>query len=222
MGFKSLKHLDLSDCDISGLLPASLTFSFHLQHLNFSGNPRLSGKLPDLWGRLTDLQVVDVSDSGVSGPLPEAWATMQKLKVFRASKCKPGVSGQLPQSWGFLEKLEVLDVSGAQLTGTLPAVWADSTALAARAAGILKRVTEQVAQPSTVLLEMDQAWMQEAARAMGESSIAQLQTRARSQRSAKLGTLQLQELRLSGNELTGQLPGDWAALKQLQVCVFSP
>lgn len=217
--FKTLQHLDLSDCAISGALPASLASAFSLQHLNLSGNPQLSGTLPEAWAGLIDLQVVDVSGCGVSGTLPESWATLQQLRVFKASDNKPGVSGQLPETWGLLGKLEVLDVNGAHLSGTLPAIWADSAAMAASSGAMLAEAAQQTAEaavnPSST--DPDALKVQRVARATADVAVKNLQQAVKPRESFVLGMLNLRQLILSNNKLTGELPGKWAALKQLQV-----
>lgn len=153
-------------------------------------------------GRLSQLTEIDLTGCGVNGPLPRSWASMQELRVFKAGDNRPGVSGQLPESWGLLGSLEVLDITGAQLTGTLPAVWADSTALAARSGAIMAQAMRQIAS--------------ESASAASDDVVARMQ-QVMAKR-ARLGMLKVQELRLPGNQLSGPLPGAWAAMRGLQVC----
>lgn len=198
---KSLQHLDLSDCDMAGTLPQSLASAVSLQHVNLSGNPQLSGTLPELWGRLINLRVVDISGCGLSGVLPESWGTMQQLRQLMLGHNRPGVSGKLPESWGFMGNLELLDITGAQLTGPLPAVWADSAALAGRSAGGSATASQQGVAAAGVVVG---------------SSHMTVPTR-----SSKVGMYKLRELRLSNNGLSGQLPGMWASLKRLQVILIS-
>lgn len=240
--FKALQHLDLSDCGISGPFLPSLAAAVALQHLNLSSNPKLSGPLPELWAGLTKLQELDVSGCAVTGRLPESWAAMQQLRVLRAADNKPGVSGRLPESWGMLESLEVLDVSKARLIGSLPAVWADPAAMAARAASMLMTARRRAAQLVKPIPGLSSLQMQQLVKAASDAEIVTLQRAVDARGSRKLGMMKLQQLRLSGNRLTGQLPKaysamgdlrevvldgnrltgqlpvDWAALKELQVC----
>jgi Ran GTPase-activating protein (RanGAP) involved in mRNA processing and transport len=56
-----------------------------LQDLNLSHNPRLEGKLPDYWGRLTNLQRLDLSNCGLSGKLPTTWVALQNAVSINLS-----------------------------------------------------------------------------------------------------------------------------------------
>lgn len=101
LAVRGLQYLDLLKYDLSGVLPIPLASSFSLQHVNLSSNAKLAGSLLEPWGRLTKLQIVDISGCGISGILPKSWATLQQLRVFRVGNNRSGVSGQLP---GYLGK----------------------------------------------------------------------------------------------------------------------
>jgi Ran GTPase-activating protein (RanGAP) involved in mRNA processing and transport len=58
---------------------------FSLQELDLSFNPRLEGKLPDYWGRLTNLQRLDLSNCGLSGKLPTTWVALQNVVSINLS-----------------------------------------------------------------------------------------------------------------------------------------
>lgn len=215
---KGLRHLDLSGCDLSGPLPASLATAFSLQHLNLSSNPRLSGNLPQMWTGLTSLQVLDVSSCGVKGSLPAAWATMQQLRIFKASSNKPGVSGKLPESWGILRNLEVLDVRWGRLTGSLPQIWADPAALAARSSDDVAATSQLLADTAQEAAELgDEPQMPRLSRAASGVAATPFQRSLDPRSTGRLGMLKLRELNLSGNRLTGQLPNKFAALKDLRI-----
>lgn len=245
MRFGALKHLDLSDCGLSGPTPTSLAGAYNLQHLNLSNNAKLAGTLPGLWGGLTKLQVLDISGCGVSGELPKSWASMQQLKEFRASNNRPGLSGTLPESWGMLSNLAVLDINNARLTGSLPTVWADPLAMAARAASMLATTRQRRKASPIAVPGLSPAQSQQLARAAADAALATFERAVDNRRSLALGMLKLQHLslsnsklenklpeafaamnklevvRLDGNMLTGPLPVAWAALKQLKVRVLT-
>lgn len=70
-----------------------------LATLDISGNPGITGPLPDELALLTNLRVLDVSGCGVSGSVPASFVALQQLREFRAVNCS-GLKGPLPVEWG--------------------------------------------------------------------------------------------------------------------------
>jgi hypothetical protein len=219
-----LQSLTLSKVGLSGLLEGAgqpvLENLMSLHHLELSHNPGITGELPNSWHNLYKLQTLNISYTGVSGPLPEAYASLQQLREFRAANCTR-ISGQLPATWGLLN-LEVLEITNSGLTGSLPKEWADAGALqraraAAAAADAAHSITDEIAATSMAAASS----AQELAAAGGTAS-ATASTQSALDQSELLGMLQLRVLDLSGSSkggLTGTLPGNFAAMKQLQVGV---
>jgi Leucine-rich repeat (LRR) protein len=58
---------------------------YSLQDLDLSHNPRLEGKLPEYWGRLTNLKRMDLSNCGLSGLLPVTWVALQNVASINLS-----------------------------------------------------------------------------------------------------------------------------------------
>ena len=71
----------------------------NLATLDVSGNPGVTGPLPDELALLTNLRVLDVSGCGVSGTLPASFVALQQLQELRAVNCS-GLTGPLPVEWG--------------------------------------------------------------------------------------------------------------------------
>ncbi|WIA11335.1 hypothetical protein OEZ85_011458 [Tetradesmus obliquus] len=134
----NLKVLVLANLGISGSLADVMQPGFdafpNLVTLDISGNPGVTGPLPDELAVLTNLQVLDVSGCSISGTLPISFVALQQLREFRAVNCTK-LSGTLPEDWGMLANLEVLAVTNAGISGPLPLEYADYLAMQKAAAG---------------------------------------------------------------------------------------
>jgi hypothetical protein len=69
------------------------------QVFTISGN-NISGTLPSLWARLTNLQLLDVANNKLSGTLPATYVSMQQLVVMDTSN--NGLNGTIPSLWNFM------------------------------------------------------------------------------------------------------------------------
>jgi hypothetical protein len=208
----NLSHLEtlvLSNLGLSGPLddPTQPALGLHtlrqLQHLDISGNPGITGSLPDKWFGLTALQVLDVSGTGIAGTLPSLYASMQDLQEFKAVDC-PGISGQLPAEYGLLN-LKVLQLTNTALSGTLPSEWANPVAL------------QRMAIASAAAL---QAALSDADGGAAVAATARGSAVASAGVPIGLQGLRVLDLSVSGGGrggLSGSLPGAFAAMKQLEV-----
>ena len=100
----------------------------NLTQLILSDNPKLSGTLPQSWGLMTELRLLDLSlnyanglRSGVSGGLPSSWSTMAKLEPLNL--WRTSVMGHLPNAWAGMKRLQVLSLSDTGVSGSLPSAW---------------------------------------------------------------------------------------------------
>jgi hypothetical protein len=259
-----LTGLDLSDNGLTGQMPSGLAAVGGLQHLNLSANPALSGRLPVMWGALTELRKLDVSRTGATGNVPGTWAALQQLEELRLDSTN--LTGALPTSLGLLGNLRVLSARNAGISGAVPDEWTDilqaragaATALAAvrtaagEAASVAasavnaasttprgvaatvvvneRRVSARRSSASVVLavdgakearasadvLAAAVAALEAALAASGQSSSGRASSAAVSS-SASIGMMQLEDVDLSGNLLSGPLPIKWAMLTTLQV-----
>lgn len=77
-----------------------------LQKLLLAGNRAGNASLPASWASLRQLQVADLSGTGVGGSLPPAWAQMGGLRQLLLGG--NNLNGMLPAGWAALEGLQVL------------------------------------------------------------------------------------------------------------------
>jgi hypothetical protein len=91
----TFQSLDISDCAVSGNIPASALVGLgNLTTLNFAGN-QLSGQLPaTALSSLTRLRTLNLSDNAFSGALPDAVWSLPGLSVLDVSR--NNLTGELP------------------------------------------------------------------------------------------------------------------------------
>jgi hypothetical protein len=113
----------------------------------------LSGTLSPLWGRMNNLQVLDLSGNiEIEGTIPPEMAFMVSLNTLSLSKLR--LTGTIPAALGFLDRLSVLLLNQNELTGTLPAeLFQLSTLLKLELAGnmLVGSIPTQVGQISNQL-----------------------------------------------------------------------
>ncbi|KAI4370424.1 hypothetical protein MLD38_018778 [Melastoma candidum] len=112
-----LRFLDLSDNQLSGLVPVGVSMIHNMKELYLQGN-HLSGSLPNDLGLCPHLTTVDFSNNQLDGPIPESIQQLGSLVTLRASNNL--LSGALPSWVGNLSSLENMDLSGNKLEGNLP------------------------------------------------------------------------------------------------------
>jgi hypothetical protein len=91
--------LDIASLEPLGRLDA-------LQQLLLAGNNASAASLPPAWSGMEQLEVVDLSGTGVAGPLPPAWQAMRRLKRLLLQGNR--LNGTLPAAWSQLSGLLTL------------------------------------------------------------------------------------------------------------------
>lgn len=76
------------------------------------------GQIPQSLGRLTKLEVLDLSDNCFEGGLPPSMESLTLLNTFSASN--NDLSGELPSFVGSLTLLTCLALDGNQFSGSMP------------------------------------------------------------------------------------------------------
>ncbi|CAL5434843.1 unnamed protein product [Camellia sinensis] len=146
----SLKYLDLSNNEFSGLIPTCLgNFNGNLTSLNLQRN-NFHGSIPQTFGYANMLQELDISHNGLQGELPRSLANCTNLEilnlghnfiedtfpfwlenlpqlkiiVLRDNKFY-GPVGQPRKRLAFTN-LHIIDMSHNEFTGTLPSKFFES------------------------------------------------------------------------------------------------
>ncbi|PIN18509.1 Serine/threonine protein kinase [Handroanthus impetiginosus] len=111
-----LEYLDLSDNKITSL-PRDFYSLGSLKNLNLSLN-QISGILPSNIGNFGQLQVLDLSFNGFYGSIPEAISSLPNLTTLNLSK--NGFESSIPLGISQCKFLISIDLSGNKLSGSLP------------------------------------------------------------------------------------------------------
>ncbi|TVU17254.1 hypothetical protein EJB05_33273, partial [Eragrostis curvula] len=111
-----LQYLDLSNNQLTGVLPASLYGFKMLKEMVLARN-FFSGQLSSAIGQLPDLKKFSISVNSISGALPLELGALQNLEFldFHANT----LSGSIPATFGNLSRLLHLDANQNNLTGSI-------------------------------------------------------------------------------------------------------
>uniref|UniRef100_A0ACD5XA12 Uncharacterized protein n=1 Tax=Avena sativa TaxID=4498 RepID=A0ACD5XA12_AVESA len=144
--FASISFLDISNNEISGILPTNMEVMTSLEELYLDSN-KISGQIPRL---PAILGILDISNNSFSGPLPVSFCKLRELVIldlsnnllegafprcFEPRKVKTlilsnnGLSGMLPPFLRRCKDLSVLDLSWNKFSGRLPMWIGDSVSL---------------------------------------------------------------------------------------------
>ncbi|KAL7596680.1 hypothetical protein Lser_V15G27889 [Lactuca serriola] len=113
---KNLSKLYLYKNKLSGKIPEVIE-SLNLTEVDVSMN-MLNGSIPEDFGKLQQLEVLNLFSNQLSGNIPTGISQIPALKIFRLFRNILG--GELPQEIGLHSKLEAFEVSENKLTGELP------------------------------------------------------------------------------------------------------
>lgn len=121
----SLRVLDLHGNALRSTVPPSLATSLpHLRLLDLSGN-KLTGPLPRFSS--PSLKVLDLSGNSLHGPIPPSLGACRALVKLDLSRNR--LAGAIPSSLTALGELILLDLSHNLLSGPLPASLSELTSL---------------------------------------------------------------------------------------------
>ena len=110
--------LDLSENQLSGVIPAEIGRLTDLARLSLWGN-RLQGEIPPELGNLANLTHVDFTLNQLSGAIPPELGNLTDLTVLGLEQNQ--LTGEIPADLGNLVNLRTLLLAGNQLTGCVPA-----------------------------------------------------------------------------------------------------
>ncbi|XP_027345958.1 receptor-like protein kinase HSL1 [Abrus precatorius] len=114
----TLESLDLSSNNLSGDIPATLATLPHLETLILVYN-LFNGTIPNFLGNITSLKDLQLAyNSFKPGPLPSEFGNLTNLENLWLAQCN--LVGPIPHSLGNLARLTNLDLSANRLTGSIP------------------------------------------------------------------------------------------------------
>ncbi|KAF8091190.1 hypothetical protein N665_0451s0003 [Sinapis alba] len=112
-----LTRLELSNNQLQGSIPPSISNASNLSQLEISGN-KFSGEIPARICDLGELRVVDLSRNRFSGSLPSCVNRLKNLE--RVEMQENMLDGVIPSSVRSCTKLTELNLSGNRLRGGIP------------------------------------------------------------------------------------------------------
>jgi hypothetical protein len=214
-GLTALQTLNISHTGIGGSLPTSYVSLQQLLEFRAVSCSNISGKLPLEYALLQRLQVLEVSNSGLSGPLPVEWGDSPNMRATH--------SAMLASSQALLAQVQ-RSAAQAQVKYTVAMngrLQPDVLNRFGRGSGAFHTTSDMsrtarfpegfdngatLEQYSAAQLEADAA-----KRAL--VSLRSINFKA----TTTIGMLSLQELRLPDNMLTGSFPDSFANMKQLRI-----
>jgi hypothetical protein len=121
--------IDLSGKDLTGDMPEvpnKINWTdIMVTSINMSNNSHWNEKFEQSWGRLTNLRVLDLSNTALYSNIPDEWNGMTSLEevyITNTYSCN-----RLP-NWN-IASLKVIDMSYNNLRNSLPSSWGNMTAL---------------------------------------------------------------------------------------------
>ncbi|MBA0712304.1 hypothetical protein Golax_011414 [Gossypium laxum] len=123
---KSLKFLDVSMNQITGLIPPSMADLDSLVSLNLSWN-LLQGQIPSSFGQMKDLRFLSLAGNNLTGSIPSTFGLLRSLEKLEL--LSNSLSGEIPESLVNLKNLTVLLLNNNKLSGQIPSGLANVTVL---------------------------------------------------------------------------------------------
>lgn len=112
-----INFLSLSNNNLSGELPKSLSESRSLEILDLSNN-KISGDLHQRFGNCSSLVVLNMENNLLSGELPLELGNMPKLQTLHMNSNR--LMGLLPSSLQNCKALEIVELGNNNISGSIP------------------------------------------------------------------------------------------------------
>lgn len=122
-----LEYLYLHINDLSGELPQDWSACTKLKHFVFEQNPQLGGNFPTCLPQLTTLEAISIQSTSIGGEIPSDIGNLTNMTQFLLTSSK--MSGVIPESIGKLTKMNMIAFGDCQFRGPLPASLANLTNL---------------------------------------------------------------------------------------------
>ncbi|KAL0856574.1 hypothetical protein Bca101_061727 [Brassica carinata] len=114
---RNLSQLEISGNNFSGEIPGRICDLGELRVVDLSRN-RFSGSLPSCINRLKNLERVEMQENMLDGEIPSSLSSCSKLTELKLSDNR--LRGGIPPKLGELPVLNYLDLSNNQLSGEIP------------------------------------------------------------------------------------------------------
>ncbi|XP_072970534.1 receptor-like protein EIX2 [Typha angustifolia] len=217
----SLGLMDLSNNNITGEIPPSMGSLTSLQSLDLNSN-NLDGELPSELQHCKNLVLLNLGNNKFSGKIP-AWIGERLQNLVYLKLASNMLDGNIPPQLAQLVFLQVLDLSDNKLSGSIPRSFGNFTGMIYSVSNSTYHHSE-FAIPS-MLWNIDYALVEQVfSRAIvGSFSYAyklDLVIKRNSYTYSKILNL-LRTMDLSGNNLSGVIPGEIGALRHLINLNFS-
>lgn len=116
---RRVNFLEISGSDeVVGTIPSTLEKLPYLETLILRLLPNLTGTIPPVIGKLTNLQFLLLNWDGLSGPIPYFLSQLTKLATLGLNNNR--FTGSIPAFLGKLPNLQGLSLNDNQLTGQIP------------------------------------------------------------------------------------------------------
>ncbi|BAF08181.1 probable LRR receptor-like serine/threonine-protein kinase At3g47570 [Oryza sativa Japonica Group] len=113
----SIERLDLSNNSFHGRIPAELSRLEQLRHLNLSVNS-LDGRIPAELSSCSRLEVLSLWNNSLQGEIPASLAQLVHIQLIDLSNNK--LQGSIPSGFGTLRELKILNLATNTLVGNIP------------------------------------------------------------------------------------------------------
>ncbi|EFJ06059.1 hypothetical protein SELMODRAFT_136102 [Selaginella moellendorffii] len=125
-GSELLKSWSTSSSSPCSWLGVSCSSNGHVVELSLGGLP-LYGRIPTVFGFLSELKVLNLSSTNLTGSIPEELGSCSKLQLLDLSV--NSLTGRVPSSIGRLKELRSLNLQDNQLQGSIPKEIGNCTSL---------------------------------------------------------------------------------------------
>ena len=118
----NLDWVEITNCGISGAIPAEFFASGKMSWFDFSQN-KLTGSIPSEIGNCLEMSDLVLSKNQLTGNIPQELAKCKELSRFLLANNQ--ITGTIPEGLAKFYRIQRLDLSNNQLVGTIPEGFGD-------------------------------------------------------------------------------------------------
>lgn len=205
-GVRRVVAIHLMGMNLNGTLPAEIGNLTELRIIRLGFNDKLTGEIPAELFTLKNLEVVDLSYTGITGGLSAEVGNLTKLdslNLHNGYQCPTGrMTGEIPATLGNLKVLRYLDLDNNDFSGEIPAEIGDITSL--EKLGLwMNKLTGEIPVEICNLQNLRYLFM------AGNQLSGNIPS--------EFGKMKnLKELYLDNNQLTGSIPSEMGSMTMLR------